>query len=384
MLFTSSGHAARARLIAIVAATSCAAGCSLISLKTPEQPLSNRDLNARILTREFSYHFIAVVAQCADDISAHANDAGISTRALRWKLAAASESERAASRIAPMMSLLDTWALTRQMRAFLTPGEAGGELFGAQQAAALEAAGALDRDAQALAQRLTGPAQFGEYQRFVDSYSREHPLTSLEFVRASVIELWSEAHGGGARLIDSTGTIPEAMTDLSERLKMSSDALAQQTLWRTQLALREAGYTGGDVGAALRDLDASIAKASQAAQNAPQALHDAIADVRRSSLEVLARIDASSSTMAAALRTEREALAADVRREREAVVAAADQQRRSLVQDAGSLAERIVRSSGEEARRLAREVLLLVILLAIVTLGLPFAAGYALGRARRA
>lgn len=384
MLFTSSGHAARARLIAIVAGTSCAAGCSLISLKTPEQPLSNRDLNARILTREFSYHFIAVVAQCADDIGAHANDADISTRALRWKLAAASESERAASRIAPMMSLLDTWALTRQMRAFLTPGEAGGELFGAQQAAALEAAGALDRDAQALAQRLTGPAQFGEYQRFVDRYSREHPLTSLEFVRPSVVELWSEAHGGGARLIDSTGTIPEAMTDLSERLKMSSDALAQQTLWRTQLALREAGYTGGDVGAALRDLDASIAKASQAAQNAPQALHDAIADVRRSSLEVLARIDASSSTMAAALRTEREALAADVRREREAVVAAADQQRRSLAQDAGTLAERIVRSSGEEARRLAREVLLLVILLAIVTLGLPFAAGYALGRARRA
>src|SRR3989440_5430528 len=38
----------------------CVAGCSLISLKTPERPLSSRDLNARILTREFSYHFIAV------------------------------------------------------------------------------------------------------------------------------------------------------------------------------------------------------------------------------------------------------------------------------------------------------------------------------------
>jgi hypothetical protein len=164
---------------------------------------------------------------------------------------------------------------------------------------------------------------------------------------------------------------------------MSSDALAQQTLWRTQLALREAGYSGSDIGAALRQLDERLARASQAAENAPQALHDAIADVRRSVLDVLERVDASSAAMIKTLRTERQALAEDVRGEREAVVAAADSERRALAQDAASVAERVVRSSGEEARRLVREALLLVIALTIVMLGLPFAAGYALGRARR-
>jgi hypothetical protein len=41
-----------------------------------------------------------------------------------------------------------------------------------------------------------------------------------------------------------------------------------------------------------------------------------------------------------------------------------------------------VKSAGEQARYLAREVLLLLIVLAVVVLGLPFAAGYFVGRAR--
>src|SRR5256885_8454474 len=51
-----------------------------------------------------------------------------------------SESQRAATRLAPMMALLDTWALTSQMRQFLSPGQPGGALLGSHQEAALTAA----------------------------------------------------------------------------------------------------------------------------------------------------------------------------------------------------------------------------------------------------
>src|SRR5207247_2268711 len=144
----------------------------------------------------------------------------------------------------------------------------------------------------------------------------------------------------------------------------------------------EAGYSGDDIRAALRQLDERLATASQAAEHAPQLLHETIGEVRRSVLDVLQRVDSSSARMIEALRTEREALAADVRVERQAV-AAAEAQRRASAQDAAAIAERVVRSSGDEARRLARELLLLVTVLAVVLLGLPFVAGYALGRARR-
>jgi hypothetical protein len=72
-----------------------------------------------------------------------------------------------------------------------------------------------------------------------------------------------------------------------------------------------------------------------------------------------------------------------VRTERAAMMSAADVQRRAIVQDATRLAEQIVTQSGAEARRLARQVLILLIVLALVVLGIPFAAGYAAGRARR-
>jgi len=66
------------------------------------------------------------------------------------------------------------------------------------------------------------------------------------------------------------------------------------------------------------------------------------------------------------------------------LTAAVDVQRQALAADAGRLADQVVRTSGEEVRHLTRQALLLLIVLALVVLGLPFAAGYLTGRARSA
>ncbi len=71
-----------------------------------------------------------------------------------------------------------------------------------------------------------------------------------------------------------------------------------------------------------------------------------------------------------------------MRTEREALLVAADEQRKAIAQDLAKIADQVVVTSGQQARYLAREVLLLVIVLAIVVLGLPFAAGYFVGRSR--
>jgi hypothetical protein len=42
----------------------------------------------------------------------------------------------------------------------------------------------------------------------------------------------------------------------------------------------------------------------------------------------------------------------------------------------------MIRTAGEEARRLVREAVLLIIVVALVLFGLPFAAGYYVGLAR--
>jgi hypothetical protein len=359
-----------------------AAGCSLVSLKSPERPLSPRDLNARILTRELSSQFVAAVTRCADEIAAAEEDPTVLDNSLRWEIAAVAESRRAATRVAPMMTLLDTWALAVQMQGFMAEGGAGGALFGSHQAAVRQVSDGFASDAEALARTLLARGDFSDYHRFVAQYAREHPLRDLTFARASVVELWSREKGVDTKLVDAFGTIPEAMADAAERLQIYGDTVPSQVMRKTQLALRESGYSRSEIRTSLRELDARLARLGALAESAPDLVHGAEADVRQSVGEVLNRLDASSARTIAALRTERRALFADLQSERATVLAAVDVQRQALAADAANISSQVVKSAGEQLRYLAGEVLLLLIVLSIIVLGLPFAAGYLLGRAR--
>ena len=74
---------------------------------------------------------------------------------------------------------------------------------------------------------------------------------------------------------------------------------------------------------------------------------------------------------------------ADHPRVRQAAADVIDVERAAVAADATRIASQVIRDAGEEARRLVREAMLLAIALAVVVLGLPFVAGYVVGRARR-
>ncbi|HEY6482957.1 MAG TPA: hypothetical protein VIY54_05465 [Steroidobacteraceae bacterium] len=366
-----------------VAFLSALAGCSLITLKSPERPLSTRDLNARILTRQFSADFVAAIDQCADEITAHETSPVVQLNALRWRIGSAAQSERAAAQLAPMMAVVDTWTLAAQMQMFLAAGSPGGALFGKHQDVALAVAVQYGDAAKEMAQRLIPPDDFGRYQRFVDAYIRAYPIRNLDFVRPSVVEFWARRTGVQTPLVDTLGTVPQALADASERVQMLGNAWPSQVMWRTELALQESGLSGHDVQIAMKRLDDRLAALAAAGDAAPELVHGAVNDVRRSLTDVLKRVDASSAAMIEALRNEREALSATVHTEREAVLSAADAQRKAIAQDAARIADQVVRTAGDELRHLARQVLLLLIVLAIIVLGLPFLAGYLVGRTQR-
>jgi hypothetical protein len=371
------------QLAACTAVLLAVGGCSLLSFKSPERPLSTRDLNARILTRELSAEFVSAVMRCADGITATDEDPLVLDNTLRWEIAAIGASRRAATRMAPMMSLLDTWALAVQMEAFTAEGAPGGTLFGTHQPAVQAITTQYADDVQALARKLIAPRDLADYQRFVDSYVREHPLADLDFARPSVVELWSREKGSDTRLVDSLGTIPEAMADATDRLQIYGETVPSQLMRRTELALRQAGYSQSDLQSSLRTLDERLERLTAVAESTPELVKGAEADFRASLREVLARLDNSSLRMIEAVHAERTALFADLQSEREAVLAAVDTQRKAFALDAGRVADQVVRSSGEQIRYLAGEVLLLLIVLTALFLGLPFVAGYLLGRARQ-
>jgi hypothetical protein len=373
----------QAKILTAAALLLGVSGCSLISLKSPERPLSARDSNARILTREYSAHFIAAVEKSADETTAGETDAVVLTNTLRWKVGASTQSVRAATQIAPMMSFLDTWALALQMQAFLADSNTGGSLFGSHQDAVRAVADAQAENADVLAQRVIAPKEFQKYHTFVQSYVNRYPIQDLTFARAPIVELWSRETGSEVKLVDSLGTIPEAMSDFGDRLQIYGETLPSQTLWKTELALRDSGYSRLEIREELAQLDRRFDRMAAAAEGAPALMHDAVRDVRQTLLTIIDKVNRSSEAMFLAFHDERVALTADIQSERAKALVAVDEQRKALVLDAAKLSDQMITTAGQELRRLARDVVLLIILFSIVALGLPFAAGYFVGRGRR-
>jgi hypothetical protein len=355
-------------------------GCSLISLKTPERPLPPRELDARILTREVSTQFQQGVGRGVDSILESEPDAAVVENSLRWQIAAIVSSRSAATQMAPLLSLLDTWALAVQMQAFVAEEGAGGALFGTHQAAVRQVCNDYAQGAQTVAHRVLTSAEFEDYQRFVTDYARENPLRNLRLDRPSVIELWSRERGD-TRLVDTLGTLPEAMEDAAQRVQLYGQTIPLETMRSAQLAMRQSGYSREEMQAALRELDARLERLTVVAESAPELVHGAEQEVRQSVREILARLDATSAAAIATLHTERLALFAELESERAVLTSAVDTQRQALTQDAARIGTQLVKESGAQVRRLTAEVMLLLTLLAAVILGMPFVAGYAVARA---
>jgi hypothetical protein len=361
-------HLAAIPLLALLA------GCSLISLKSPEKPLSPRDLNARILTREYSAHFIGAVSQAADQIAAATDDQTTRLDSLRWKIAAAAKSQRAASQMAPMLSLLDTWALSLQMSDFLATGN-GKALFGAQQAVAANVAQQQVREVEQLAGRVTTPDEYLKDKQFIELFAETHPIENLHFARDSIVEAWAQASGTGTKLVDTLGTVPEALADAGDRLRMYGSTGPELVVWQAQLAARESGFSDTDLKATLQHFDDRINQLSTLMTSAPQL----VGGVMR---EAGTRFDYSWDQVMRDVRAEQGALSTTVSTEREAAVTALDAERTALAADASRIADQVIRDTGDQVRKLVREALMLIIALTVVVLGVPFVAGYLVGRAR--
>jgi len=354
-------------------------GCSLLTIKSPEVPLTAREQEARLLTRDYAAHFATTVTHLIDDSAR--GDAGtpIRSKALRLELGAVTEITRASTGLSPTASLLDTWAFSLQFRDFLTTG-AGAHLLGGAQPDVSRGATLLAAEADALARKVWDN-DYSRYHTFVLDYVGRNPLENADLTRPSVLSAWIiEEHGKGP--LRTVGTVAQALGDVSDRMRIYSERVPAMSLWQAELALDRAGFDDASYRTALRNIDTQLARISKLADTSPELAHEAIAELREGIRATGDRLDASWMQMLRTLRVEREALAANIAAEREGVTAAFDTERTRISADAAQIAAQAVDTSWREFRKLVREALLLAILLAIVMLGLPFAAGYLVGRRR--
>jgi hypothetical protein len=355
-------------------------GCSLLTIKSPETPLTAREQEARLLTRDYAAHFATTITHLVDGVTHASDDNAIRSQALRLKLGAVTEITRASTGLSPIASLLDTWAFSEQFRDFLVTG-AGDHLLGGTQLELSRSATQLAAEADALARKVWGN-DYPRYRTFVSAYTQRHPLENADLARPSVLSEWIiEDHDRTP--LHAAGTVAQALGDVSDRMRIYSERVPAMALWQAELTLDRAGFDDASYRTALRNMDAQLERISKLAETSPELAHRAIADLRSTIRESSDRLDVSWSQMLRTLRAEREALAVNIATEREGVAAAFDVERARIAADAAQIIAQAVDTSWRELRKLVREALVLAILLTLVLLGLPFAAGYLVGRRGR-
>lgn len=379
------------RAAAAIVLALLSAGCSLLTIKSEVEPLPRNDLNARLMTRELITVFADRVQLAAARIAVESTDPQVRVAALRWQLGAIGECRAAGMRQDPREALVDLWGLSLQQREFLTTGP-GADLFGAGQGIAVEAAERFVDDVEKIARATMSPELLATMAAAASEYARRFPVSSLDFHREPILPLWFEAAGPEGR-VATVGTSPEVVQDVADRLRLLGEGIPATLAWRTELALVERQEEIEDLHALLTQLDRGLENISRLAETSPELAATAARELQRELGPSIERLDTRWKESLSTLVEQREAVVGDLERmqaqltatlrsEREALTAAFDQQRAAAMAEADGIAANVTERALTHLRTILREALVLLIVLVALVLGLPFAAGYLVGRSR--
>ena len=372
-------------------------GCSLMRINVGGDPMPPRDLSLRVQTREFATGFSALVCTTADAIAARSKDPAIRSNTIRWKLSATAAVQQCSLRTDPILALIDTWALSRQMKDFLT-GTEGEKIFGPDHRLASQTAATLEEEIAAVASALLSPSDFERGAAFVGDFSSKHPLKSLAFERDSLSLLWLQHQKDAPPM--SLGSMSEAISDLSDRVTTFNQQLPSEIRWRIDLERLDLEPMAAEVKRLSAGAEAAFQTFPMLAENAKMLAENAklmtkaASELTISLTPEIAKFDQQWKSTLATVKTEREAVTEVLRTERIAVTAALDKQRESLMRDftrergeitvaADQMVQNAIEKTGQQVQGIVRSALLYASLLALVVLGLPFLSGYLVGRAAK-
>ena len=344
-------------------------GCSLVSIESAAEPLTRKEMNARILTHDFAMRFASAVELAADSVFSTAKDFPIRLNALRWKIGAYSAIREAALRESPTVAMIGTWALCIQMEEFFRIGP-GDSLFGKMQGVAVDVSQKLETEIDSLIRSFATPAEYKRVSDFVRHYVDRFPFQELTFKQEPIIRSWNRYEGlPDSAAVKTVGDLPQAVADLASRINIQSGHLPKETLWQIQLLIAEAGLSGPEAEAALDSLQVEIRKIGQLAEASPELLDSTLLRLSRDLEVLLLSVDRQRKETLDVLSGEREAISALVQHERVAIMEQLEGFSQVTIEKTYGMLQELVNS-----------ILLYGIILAILVLTVPFAMGYVVGK----
>ncbi|KAA8674180.1 chemotaxis protein [Vibrio gigantis] len=368
-------------------------GCSLLEVKLDSQttPLTQQELNARLMTREFAKLFFTRVEDSADVIaqSYPADDTLHQSYVLLWKIHAEQGLQQAAYQTSPMSALIDSWVFTAQMNQFYAQGN-GADLFVTDDA--IETARFLDQEAEKLAKGVLSSTDFKKSKAFVAEFAASNPFKDLTFRSTPAYREWLAYLGKDeSQIVQSLGTMPEAMSDASDRLSLMADQTPKLMTWKAELVAMNSSLTGEDLSMTLESLRQTSASMQDFIENNPEYMQTLASIMSTEMQPLLNDLSDKTDQKLAMLSDERVALEKMVTREREALVemiakerieiaGIVTSERELFTKDLDRVSQEVVVLAIDKLMELIKGVIIYFILFILVVFFAPLGIGYWLGK----
>lgn len=368
-------------------------GCSLLEVKLDSQttPLTQQELQARIMTREYAKMFFTRVEDSADLIaqSYPADDTLHQSYVLLWKIHAEQGLQQAAYQTSPMSALIDSWVFTAQMNQFYSQGD-GADLFVTDNA--VETARSLDQEAEKLAKGVLSSSDFKKSKAFVAEFAASNPFKDLTFRSTPAYREWLSYLGKDeSQIVQSLGTMPEAMSDASDRLSLMADQTPKLMTWKAELVAMNSSLTGEDLSMTLESLRQTSASMQDFIENNPEYMQTLASIMSTEMQPLLNDLSDKTDQKLAMFTEERVALEKMVTREREALVAMIAKERIEIAgivtserelftQDLDRVSQEVVVLAIDKLMELIKSVIIYFILFILVVFFAPLGIGYWLGK----
>ncbi|MCG9639201.1 chemotaxis protein [Vibrio sp. Isolate34] len=368
-------------------------GCSLLEVKLDSQttPLTQQELNARLMTREYAKMFFTRVEDSADVIaqSYPADDTLHQSYVLLWKIHAEQGLQQAAYQTSPMSALIDSWVFTAQMNQFYAQGD-GADLFVTDDA--VETARFLDQEAEKLAKGVLSSSDFKKSKAFVAEFAASNPFKDLTFRSTPAYREWLAYLGKDeSQIVQSLGTMPEAMSDASDRLSLMADQTPKLMTWKAELVAMNSSLTGEDLSITLKSLRQTSASMQDFIENNPVYMQTLASIMSTEMQPLLNDLSDKTDQKLAMLSDERVALEKMVTREREALVQMIEKERIEIAgivaserelftKDLDRVSQEVVVLAIDKLMELIKGVIIYFILFILVVFFAPLGIGYWLGK----
>lgn len=357
------------------------AGCSLLEVKLESgiEPLPKDQLNMRVFSRDFSTVFYSQVESAADMIERNSDSIPIKSNALMWKINAEQNLQHTIFQASPTAAMVDTWVFTEQMAQFFEAG-AGKNVFGEQQQAAIDVSNSLRNQFERTIKNF-GASNFKKNQAFVKQYVAKYPIKDMSFTRQSAFTNWLEYNEiNEFDAVTTFGTVPEVMSDISDRMAMIAEQMPKILGWKAELYALHSNINAEEVQATLMSISNTSAKFQQLMAQSPEMMQALAVDLRRELTPLLEQLSETTDDKLSQLSVERQALELMVRNERVALEAMVARERAAAAVDLEAISEQTVKVVFEELSKTLKSLILYFVLFLLVVFFAPLGLGVWLGK----